>query len=95
MAINGTLYTNMGYATGDITPAAIVGSSPEVIAVHPSNPAKSLAAFLKPANGKPIQYGTAGIGSGSHIAAEYLFKPSRRRAQSTSPFPAAHLLSRT
>ena len=74
MAINGTLYKNMGYATADITPVAIVGSSPEVIAVNPSNPAKSVAQFLKPADGKPVQFGTAGVGSGSHIAAEYLFK---------------------
>ena len=87
MAINGTLYTNMGYATADITPAAIVGSSPEVIAVHPSNPAKSLAAFLKPADAKPIQYGTAGIGSGSHIAAEYLFKILAKTGSEHVAFP--------
>ena len=74
MAINGTLYKSMGYATADITPVAIVGSAPEVIAVHPSHPAKSLREFLKPTDGKPLQFGTAGIGSGSHIAAEYLFK---------------------
>ena len=30
MAINGTLYKNMGYRTEDITPVAIVGSAPEV-----------------------------------------------------------------
>lgn len=29
MAINGTLYKNMGYATSDITPVAIAGSAPE------------------------------------------------------------------
>ena len=87
MAINGTLYRNMGYATADITPAAIVGSSPEVIAVHPSNPAKNLAEFLKPADGNPIQYGTAGVGSGSHIAAEYLFNVlAKAKAQHVS-FP--------
>lgn len=74
MAINGTLYKSMGYGTADITPVAIVGSAPEVVAVHPSHPAKSLREFLKPADGKPLQFGTAGIGSGSHIAAEYLFK---------------------
>lgn len=74
MAINEALYENAGYATKEITPVAIVGSSPEVIAVHPDNAAKSLAAFLKPADGLPLQYGTAGNGSGSHIAAEYLFR---------------------
>ena len=87
MAINGTLYSSMGYATADITPAAIVGSSPEVIAVHPSHPAKSLAAFLKPADAKPIQYGTAGVGSGSHIAAEYLFKVLAKVGSEHVAFP--------
>ena len=74
MAINGTLYKAPGYATSDITPVAIVGASPEVIVVHPSHPARTLAQFLKPADGKPLQFGTAGVGSGSHIAGEYLFK---------------------
>lgn len=74
MAINGTLYRTMGYATADITPVAIVGSSPGVIAVYPAHPAKTLAQYLRPADGKPVQFGTAGVGSGSHIAAEYLFK---------------------
>ena len=74
MAINPTLYDSMGYSMTDLVPVAIVGSSPEVIAVHPSHPAKTLAEFLKPADGLPVQFGTAGIGSGSHIAAEYLFR---------------------
>jgi len=74
MAINEALYENAGYQTKEITPVAIVGSSPEVVAVHPENPAKTLAQFLKPADGLPVLYGTAGNGSGSHIAGEYLFR---------------------
>ena len=41
MAINGTLYKSMGYATEDIRPVAIVGSAPETIVVHPGNPARN------------------------------------------------------
>jgi tripartite-type tricarboxylate transporter receptor subunit TctC len=74
MAINGTLYKSMGYATADIRPAAIVGSAPEVIVVHPSRPAQNLADLLAAAKTTSLEYGTAGIGSGSFIAAEYLFK---------------------
>lgn len=87
MAINGALYENMGYATGDITPAAIVGAAPEVLAVHPDHPAKSLAEFLKPADGLPVLFGTAGNGSGSHIAAEYLFKILAKAPARHVPFP--------
>ena len=74
MAINGTLYKNMGYRTEDITPVAIVGSAPESIVVNPANPAKNLREFIEAARQKPIEYGSAGVGSGSFIAAEYLFK---------------------
>ena len=87
MAINGTLYKNMGYATSDITAAAIVGSAPEAIVVHPSNTAKTLAEFIAAAKDKSIEYGTAGVGSGSYIAAEYLFKVLAKAQTLHVPFP--------
>ena len=54
MAINGTLYKSMGYATADIRPAAIAGSAPEAIVVHPSNPAKNSAEFIQTAKSGPM-----------------------------------------
>ena len=39
-----------------------------------ANPAANLAEFLKNAKGKSITFASAGVGSGSHIAAEYFFK---------------------
>lgn len=87
MAINGSLYQKMNYATKDITPVAIIGSSPEVIVVNPAHDAKTLAQFLKPADGLPIQFGTAGNGSGSHIAAEYLFRILAKTPAQHVPFP--------
>jgi tripartite-type tricarboxylate transporter receptor subunit TctC len=87
MAINGTLYKNMGYATADIRPAAIVGSAPEAIVVNPNNPAKNLAEFVQAGKGKSIEYGTAGVGSGSFIAAEYFFKVVAKAQTVHVPFP--------
>jgi len=87
MAINGTLYKNMGYATEDIRPVAIVGSAPETIVVHPGNPAKTLAEFLQAAKGRSVEYGSAGVGSGSFIAAEYLFKVLAKVQTVHVPFP--------
>jgi tripartite-type tricarboxylate transporter receptor subunit TctC len=87
MAINGTLYKNMGYATSDITPVAIVGSAPEALVVHPDNPAKTLGDFIKAAKTQPIQYGSAGVGSGSYIAAEYLFKEIAKVQTVHVPYP--------
>ncbi len=86
MAINEALYANPGYATKEITPVAIVGSAPEMIAVHPDNAAKTLAQFLKPADGLSVQYGTAGNGTGSHIAAEYFFRNVAKAQSQHVPF---------
>jgi tripartite-type tricarboxylate transporter receptor subunit TctC len=74
LAINETLSKSKGFAAADLKAVAIVGSTPEVLTVHPSNPAKDLQEFLKGAQGKSVNFGTAGVGTGSHIAAEYFFK---------------------
>ncbi len=87
MAINGTLYKNMGYRTQDIAPVAIVGSAPEAIVVNPANPAKNLREFIAAARQKPVEYGSAGVGSGSFIAAEYLFKVVATAQTVHVPFP--------
>jgi tripartite-type tricarboxylate transporter receptor subunit TctC len=74
LAVNDTATKNRGYNTSDLRPVAIVAISPDVLAVHPSNPAKTLKEFL--ANGKKASftYGSAGVGTAPHIGAEYLFK---------------------
>jgi tripartite-type tricarboxylate transporter receptor subunit TctC len=86
-AINGTLYKNMGFAMSDLTPVAIAGSAPEAVVVHPSNPAKTLREFIDAAKDKPIEYGSAGVGTGSYIAAEYLFKSLAKVQTVHVPFP--------
>jgi len=59
----------------DLTPIVNVAVSPYALLVHPSVPAGNLGeliAYAK-ANGGRLSYGSAGIGSASHLAAE-LFK---------------------
>jgi tripartite-type tricarboxylate transporter receptor subunit TctC len=87
MAINPTLYKSMGYAISELTPVAIAGSAPESFVVHPSNPAKNLKEFIAGYNGKPVEYASAGVGSGSYIAAEYLFKVLAKTQTLHVPFP--------
>ena len=74
VAINETLRPNKGFAANDLKPVAIVASSPEAFVSGPNSPAANLAEFLKNAKGKSITFASAGVGSGSHIAAEYFFK---------------------
>jgi tripartite-type tricarboxylate transporter receptor subunit TctC len=74
LAINETLMENKQFSAHDLKAAAIVTSNPEALAVNPSNPADSLPAFIKAMNGKVINFATAGVGTASHIEAEYFFK---------------------
>ena len=73
LAVNATASKNKGFETNDLKPVAIVAFSPDVIAVHPSNPAKDLKEFLANAKTKSFTYGSAGVGTGPYIGAEYFF----------------------
>ncbi|HZL63055.1 MAG TPA: tripartite tricarboxylate transporter substrate-binding protein [Pseudolabrys sp.] len=86
VAINETLRPNKGFAASDLKPIAIVASSPEALVTSPSNPAANLADFIKTAQGKNITFGSAGVGSGSHIAAEYFFKEIAKISATHVPF---------
>lgn len=86
VAINETLRPNKGFAVSDLKPIAIVASSPESLVTSPGNPAGNLADFLKAAKSKNITFGSAGVGSGSHIAAEYFFKEIAKISAMHVPF---------
>ena len=52
----------------------------------PSNPANTLADFVQASKGKAVTFGSAGVGSGSHIAAEYFFKKIAKIEATHVPF---------
>ena len=56
----------------DFAPLSMATVSGNVLVVHPSVPAKTLAEFVKLANSRPggIAYGTYGVGSAGHLAGE-------------------------
>jgi tripartite-type tricarboxylate transporter receptor subunit TctC len=74
LAVNDTASSNKGYVTEDLRVVAIVAMSPDVLAVHPSSPAKDLRAFIAAGRDKSFTYGSAGVGTGPHIGAEYFFR---------------------
>jgi tripartite-type tricarboxylate transporter receptor subunit TctC len=74
LAANMTASKNRGFEQSDLRPVAFVAISPDVIAIHPSNPAKDLKQFIANAKEKSFTYGSAGVGTGPHIGAEYFFK---------------------
>ncbi len=75
-AINATLYKQLPFNfIRDIAPVAGLVQMPNVLEVHPSVPAKTVAefiAYLKANEGK-VSYASAGNGTSAHLAAE-LFK---------------------
>jgi tripartite-type tricarboxylate transporter receptor subunit TctC len=74
-AINASLYPKLPYDTvKDFSPIALVASTPLMLVVHPSSPAKSvreLAAQAKADPGK-MSYGSSGNGTIIHLASEML-----------------------
>src|SRR5262245_47501868 len=74
LAVNETASRNRGYSADDLRTIAIVAISPDVIAVHSSNPAKDLKEFVRSAREKSFTYGSAGVGTGPHIGGEYFFR---------------------
>ena len=86
LAINETLREAKQFSAADFKTVAIVASSPEALVTSPSNPANNLADFVKAAKGKTINFGSAGVGSGSHIEAEYFFKKIAKIEATHVPF---------
>ena len=74
LAANLTASKNRGFEQSDLRPIAFVAISPDVIAVHPSNPAKDLKEIIANAKEKSFTYGSAGAGTGPQIGAEYFFQ---------------------
>jgi tripartite-type tricarboxylate transporter receptor subunit TctC len=56
----------------DLLPVTNVASGPQIVAVHPTFPAKGIKEMIALAKAKPgsMNFGSAGIGSQTHLAAE-------------------------
>ncbi|MGH8621022.1 MAG: tripartite tricarboxylate transporter substrate binding protein [Burkholderiales bacterium] len=69
-AVNASLYKKLPYdSLNDFAPITLVGSSPLVLALHPSLPARNVKELIALATARPGQltYVSAGIGSSGHL----------------------------
>lgn len=76
LAVNPALYRKLPYhPENDFAPVSMLGSTPYLLAVHPAVPARSVAQLIAHAKTNPgkLNYGSAGVGSGGHLATE-MFK---------------------
>ena len=74
-AINPALYKNPGFdPVADFRPISLIGAVPNVLLVHPSFPARSVAELVALAKSKPgqYQYASAGNGTLNHLLGEML-----------------------
>ncbi len=69
-----SIYSNAGYHAGTFAPIARVADSVEVLAVHPSVAAKSVAELVALAKSQPgaLNFGSAGNGTLPHLEGELL-----------------------
>jgi tripartite-type tricarboxylate transporter receptor subunit TctC len=89
VAINQSLMANPGFAIAELEPIAFPSVSSITLAVNPDNPAATLPAFVAAHRTQSFTFGTAGIGSGAHLTAEYLFKALAKVEAIHTPFQGA------
>jgi tripartite-type tricarboxylate transporter receptor subunit TctC len=71
--IHAALYPNPGYdAANDFTPLALACTTANIFVAHPSFPVNDIAGLLEQARKGPLTYGTAGVGTTTHMSAELL-----------------------
>jgi tripartite-type tricarboxylate transporter receptor subunit TctC len=73
LAINPTLYANVGYdPRKDFAPVGLIATSALVLLVHPAVQANTVPELIALARKEPakLNYASAGVGSGIHLAAE-------------------------
>jgi tripartite-type tricarboxylate transporter receptor subunit TctC len=86
LAINETLVPSRGYAATSLEAVSLPVSAPESLSVSAKSPIKSLAELVNDAKAGKVFMGSAGIGSGSHIAGEYFFKVIAKTPVKHIPF---------
>src|SRR6476620_965754 len=70
-AINPALYTNIPYnAQRDFTPVAFLASTPNLLVVNNSVPAKTVPELVALAKKQPLTFGSSGSGTSIHLSGE-------------------------
>jgi tripartite-type tricarboxylate transporter receptor subunit TctC len=88
LTVNPALYRSVPYDVArDFAPVTVIASVPNVLVVHPTVPAKSVAELIQYAKAHPgmLNYSSPGNGSGAHLAGE-LFKSTAKIDMVHIPF---------
>lgn len=78
-AVNPSLFRNAGYdPLADFIAVINGGVTPNMLFVHPSVPARTLAELVALARAKPLSYASPGAGTTPHLTAERLLRSLNR-----------------
>ncbi|MBI2510043.1 MAG: tripartite tricarboxylate transporter substrate binding protein [Betaproteobacteria bacterium] len=79
LAISPSLYAKLNYKQSDLALITRVASIPNVLAVHPSVPAKSVKELIALARKHPgkLNFGTGGAGTSNDLAAKYFISENK------------------
>jgi tripartite-type tricarboxylate transporter receptor subunit TctC len=89
VAINQSLMASPGFAIAELEPIVFPSISSITLAVNPDNAATTLKQFAAAHQTQSFTFGTAGIGSGAQLTAEYLFKALAKIEAIHTPFQGA------
>lgn len=79
---NPHIYPKVGYdPLKSFAPISMIASIPNILVVHPSVPARTLKELIQLARANPakIAYGSGGVGSANHLAAEFMQSAAKIR----------------
>ena len=88
-AVNPSLSRNAGYRPEELVAAALMASTPNLLAVRPDSPARDIAGLIEMARRQPLNFGTAGVGTTPHLSAERLFRLLAKVDAQHIPFTGA------
>ena len=73
-AVNPSLSRSAGYRPEEFIPAAVIAATPNLLAVRPDFEAGTLPELIAYGRRKPINFGTAGVGTTPHLSAARLLQ---------------------
>jgi len=94
-AVNPSLYRNAGYdALTDMEPVALLASTPNIITANPDRlNVRTLPELIEAARTRPLDYGSSGTGTTTHLGMELLLRGLARVEMQHVPFGPAQAVT--
>jgi tripartite-type tricarboxylate transporter receptor subunit TctC len=93
--VNPSLYANAGYdALADFEPVALLASTPNILTVNAEKlDVRTLAELIAAARTRPLDYGSSGNGTTTHLGMELLFRTLAKVEVQHVPFGPAQAVT--